>query len=864
MSTTFGTKQISADQHASLTAPARDRSITVDDFIEQPVHADPESDSDADENEPAVTPAQKRPRSAIRRSNSALSLESEAEEDHNDPPRPKKQRSQSRVLNSSSSPITTAVRAPNAPSLQIPSHPVSNNSRAKAFFSNRSPISPNHNTSSALLNVSDVAHTPNPLPQPLNSPKITPSPPPPSIASYIFPRSPNAPPLSIDPSVPSQATPPRTTRPLTQSGPSPQAPKSPTPLKERSFRNPTSIQSPPVAVTSNPTPSTANVASPIAPETTVSAITRTSLVNSCEPTPSKLPAPTITNPVSSDPTLISRSPKKTVPPSSKLPPRPTLHIPPNLVANPSPSAAPAVSKASANPTQQPPQPNTPDTTASVQERNSPMQTPTSAEAPLGDSVQTSQPVRTIPGQAKLPPLSHDGLVNIRKPKPADDEDWDRFVFFKHRPRRHDFGNNCYLSDYSPFAALPPVISKEPPSTICAVCGGASNLLPCSSCVCAFHAKCMSPYPVTTSPWYCKGCRSAGLPNGNPIPISDPPLNISLAAQALHRPIIDAREGNPVDLILHPSLMAMFREHYEGHDWLQCHTCKRRRIVPSGLLSESVKIPFICSGMFWVPKSEQNCTSHMDPQTQRIEAYINEQAALRGDRRKALLESFGDGSDDESECSLRNDPSNVKLAARPSTPRPGQPQKPVLNHTAIPNGTSIPNPAQTIVPSVQSNTERLIEQTRAVRISQPSTEVTQTNGFAPMEVDTTVTTQPNYSNTNRTPAENDTNTGTTPQNSSATQPQKPVPSSGTATEPKKEATKQEDSVSSPSMNPEDIQQELLMFIADLELDEPTEDALTDLALTNNKTLAHLYVAFRSNKDRFKRQAIRFAKRTSKAS
>ncbi|KAI0562853.1 hypothetical protein FGB62_51g116 [Gracilaria domingensis] len=861
MSTAFGTKQISADQHASLAAPARDRSITVDDFIEQPLPADPESDSDADENEPAVTPAQKRPRSPIRRSSSALSFESEAEEDEDHPP-PKTRRTNPQVSPSPPSLATKASATPTVPHLQISTSPTTTAPRATAFLSGRSPISPKESSPAAFFKVSSAKQKPSNLPQPLNSPKLVPSPPPPALSSYIFPRSPNAPPLSVDPSASSHGAPPRTTAPTKRPDSSSSATNPASSLK----RKPSGT--PPAATKSAPFVDKSRASEPS--NITLSPAKRSSPAASRASTSPKLPAPTVINLVSSDPEPIAAS-------------RKTSSLPPSKLAQPSQpkssSAAPATSStlkennprsgenptgSAAHPTSSSrPQRETSDTVQSVPERNPPMQHPVPAALPQTGSVHASQPEQTISGQTNIPPLSHDGLINVHMPKPSDGSDWDRFVFFKHRPQRHDFGTNCYLSDYSPFAAVAPAVANEPPATLCAVCGGGSNLVTCDGCVCAFHAKCMAPYQVASPVWYCKGCRAAGVPHGNAAPIPDPPSNLSLAAQALHRPIIDAKEGNPMDLVLHPSLLTLFRDHYAGNDWLQCFSCKRRRVVPNGILSESVQIPFQCNGMFWLAENEQNCTSQMDANSQRIEQYINRQAELRGERRKALLESFGDGADDESEGSLEDDPSNVKLPAKPIVRLPEQPNNPGSNHVTIPNGISAMAVAPKTTPPHPPSTEHVVLREKPISVQQPLRKVATANGFAPMEVDTDVPEQPNHSTADPVSAVNATATITT-QQQSATEVKPTTASETAAAQPKTEAAKQEDSIGGSNSKAEDVQQELLMYIAELELDEPMEDALTDLALSNDKTLAQIYIAFRSNKDRFKRQAVRYAKRKAKAS
>lgn len=59
--------------------------------------------------------------------------------------------------------------------------------------------------------------------------------------------------------------------------------------------------------------------------------------------------------------------------------------------------------------------------------------------------------------------------------------------------------------------------------------------------------------------------------------------------------------------------------------------------------------------------------------------------------------------------------------------------------------------------------------------------------------------------------------------------------------------------------DDIQQGVLACIASLDFDVETEDCLTDLALENSKTLFNLYTGMRGRGEKFKRQATRLARR-----
>ncbi|PXF44107.1 CHD3-type chromatin-remodeling factor PICKLE [Gracilariopsis chorda] len=664
MSASFdqGTKRISADQHASLSAPPRDRSISVDDFLDQTVYADPESDSDADEDETPVTRAQKRPRSQIRRSNSSFSLESDAEDDQSPAKKPRPDPTPPTAV---TTPVSSPLQ-PKAPSPTPPRPPNSDTPSSRAASVSRSPISRAPVAAPAgslsLLNVTAFQPPQPSLPLPLNSPKITPAPVSPPLLSGASPRSPNALATPPAPSLTLNPTPPTSTTPDVAFVSAKTAARPPKPTPPQPI-----VSTPPVP---NHTPLT------ISPSVSAAPKLPSPLTSKPAPTTSNPPSPVTTKPTSPGIKLTSPATKKPTPP------------------------APSVNSPMQNTLVQPVQPS-----------------PVHGSSPDHAVQSTRSP--------QVAPLTHDHLINIWAPKVMDGSDWDRLVFFKHRPQRYDFGDSAYISDFSPFSAVVAEVGGSSPSSVCAVCGGAYNLTPCNGCVCAFHAKCVSPYPVTTAPWFCKGCRSAGVPDNKVPPIPDPPTNLTGAAQPLHRPIVDAQEGNPMDLTLHPGLLKMFRDQYGGHDWLQCSICKRRRLVMKGVLSESVDLPFNCENAFWLPQSDRHCQSQMDPATQRAEKFINEQAALRPVRRKALFEyGFGDGSDDE-DTIIKRSPKNVKLSAKPLCTRSNK------EDTHVPNGvpaSTHTRPSEPIPDPMQISDNNGAENPRIVNTSRT---------FDEMEVDSIV-------------------------------------------------------------------------------------------------------------------------------
>lgn len=268
----------------------------------------------------------------------------------------------------------------------------------------------------------------------------------------------------------------------------------------------------------------------------------------------------------------------------------------------------------------------------------------------------------------------------------------------------------------------------------------------------------------------------------------------------------------------------------------------------GVLSESVDIPFKCENAFWLPQSDRHCQSQMDPTTQRIEKFINEQAELRSVRRKALFEhGFGDGSDDE-DAIVKRSPSNVKLSSKPQTRRSKK------QDIRLPNGVPVstqkipseptPDPMQISDNNGTNESPRVVNATKA---------------FDEMDVDS-VLKEPQPQPPSAPVVDAASQLIGEGHQSHITEHATPsVTQSAATTAVVKNPKKQEDSFGGSAPMADDIQQELLGYIADLELDEATEDTLTDLALSNNKSLTQIFIAFRSNKERFKRQAKRLAKR-----
>lgn len=273
------------------------------------------------------------------------------------------------------------------------------------------------------------------------------------------------------------------------------------------------------------------------------------------------------------------------------------------------------------------------------------------------------------------------------------------------------------------------------------------------------------------------------------------------------------------------------------------------MVKKGVLSESVEIPFECRHAFWMPENSRNCNSQMDSTVQSIENKIDIQWSMRGSRRKVLFErGFGTVTGNES-----RDPTfgaaNVKLSSAPRSNRPASKrvtQPMLLSPKLTPSAPIVSAPTPSALRATGSKTEiNPVPVTNAMETVSPKREQPQLRKSSPVPMEI-VMPQP--------PVKRD---DIVSKQDTAPLASKIVADINT----KSEIPKTEDSLGGAKAE-EDIQQDLLMYIAKLEFDEPTEDALTDLALGNDKKLVQIYLAFKSNDERFKRQAKRIAGRLKK--
>lgn len=205
-------------------------------------------------------------------------------------------------------------------------------------------------------------------------------------------------------------------------------------------------------------------------------------------------------------------------------------------------------------------------------------------------------------------LTNRKLVNILTLLDNNGSAWDRFIFFSHRPQRFNFESNTYLSTLSPFTAVTSRMKSASVDDVCAVCGAGARLLACVRCTLAFHPNCVDPAGMVRDRrnWMCVACRSTKI-NDSTISwkVTNPPPPLPSPATGFPRLIMDAREGNPIDFVMHPSLVN-FYEKDAGADWLKCVRCGTIRDIGLGVLSESLHIPFDCSKMFWVDPQDQVC------------------------------------------------------------------------------------------------------------------------------------------------------------------------------------------------------------------------------------------------------------------
>lgn len=250
-----------------------------------------------------------------------------------------------------------------------------------------------------------------------------------------------------------------------------------------------------------------------------------------------------------------------------------------------------------------------------------------------------RPTQPSVGPASLPPVSPPRLSRAPPfPAPVSDADADRRVretFCSFYPRRLNFDKKrpVDVATLSPFAAAAAAIDGVSADDACAVCGGdgdASPLVACSRCPLAFHADCCEPpllvRPLPGSAWRCRGCASLRRSR-------------NYDAVGLARATRDAREGNPLALVLPAALHAGYvASRAGGIDWLRCARCGTIRSVRPGVLSEAMPPTWACADAFWVPgAAAAGCQRPPEPAVAQVEAHL----ARRGDERRRLFEvDFG--------------------------------------------------------------------------------------------------------------------------------------------------------------------------------------------------------------------------------
>lgn len=258
------------------------------------------------------------------------------------------------------------------------------------------------------------------------------------------------------------------------------------------------------------------------------------------------------------------------------------------------------------------------------------------------------------------------LVNIAPLDISDNFSWERLVFFIHHPRRFEFSFGAHISELSPFSGLTLNMDHAQPSSVCAVCGAGAALRECPRCTLGFHPVCVHRSRRHQTSALCVACTSMTVNNNSSqwgvafVPPSLPPPE-----RALPRLIADAQQGNPIDLILIPSLFNFYVNNV-GSDWLRCYKCNGIRILCGGAISESVCIPFDCSRAFWDPEHLRNCSSASAMGVQertKIEKHLEKRARLKTSMRYFML-----GEEDRADFGFKRIPSEmdgINFSAQPA-------------------------------------------------------------------------------------------------------------------------------------------------------------------------------------------------------
>lgn len=292
------------------------------------------------------------------------------------------------------------------------------------------------------------------------------------------------------------------------------------------------------------------------------------------------------------------------------------------------------------------------------------------------------------------------IVNIDPPAKKDTHGTNRLDFFLHQPSAYVAGKK--LSQHAPFSYAASIMPGFKASSVCAVCGNGDKLgFKCKRCKLAFHNICITKPDGETS-GLCQAC----APTPDTIKGDDGILKDVIRKTSC---------GNPMDLVLHPTLHAMFTRQYCA-DWLRCVKCRLISPVHPGVLSECVKIPFECKHAFWKPAHERECNGNNNdgkkkrkenPVMKAAAEHINKQIKTRPRRRNSLFEAgFGEKNRELFASSNKkiNDENNVKgdnvtgdgmhinaKKRRPSSlPLPMLPRPVPRRHFNIHNRPSVPS------------------------------------------------------------------------------------------------------------------------------------------------------------------------------
>lgn len=173
----------------------------------------------------------------------------------------------------------------------------------------------------------------------------------------------------------------------------------------------------------------------------------------------------------------------------------------------------------------------------------------------------------------------------------------------YKPQPFAFVGKTDLNLFSPFAAAAEAMDGISAEDVCAVCGGGGSLHSCCRCPCSFHLRCLVTRRKLTTERFsiCPACRSVESP-GPPVLSARVAPSVSSVLRHLAQ---EARQGNPVDYVLHPALY-ISHLYSSQQDWIHCVNCRLPRTVHPGVVAECVAYPFRCSDAFWLSCSSRRC------------------------------------------------------------------------------------------------------------------------------------------------------------------------------------------------------------------------------------------------------------------